>query len=50
MPRRRSTLLWAMTSVLVFGAFAEMIVDNAGAKPLRASWAAKAEAKPEDYL
>jgi hypothetical protein len=50
MPCHRSTTLWALTSLLCFGAFAEMIVDNSGAKPLRASWAAKAEAKPEDFL
>ena len=46
----RSTTLWALTFVLCFGAFAEMIVDNAGAKPLRASWSAKVEGKIEDYL
>ncbi|MEL7115106.1 MAG: hypothetical protein AAGP08_05860 [Pseudomonadota bacterium] len=46
----RKTCLWTVTGVLCFGALAEMVVDNQGAKPLRASTAIKAEAKPEDYL
>lgn len=46
----RSTTLWTLAGVLIFGTFAEMIADSQGAKPLRASWAAKAEAKPEEYL
>lgn len=49
MPCHRSTTLWALATVLSFSAFAEMLADNQGVKPLRASWATKAEAKPEEY-